>query len=370
MWSEELKNGKFKFRERYTNPLTDEIKTISITIEKNTVQTRKLAQITLSKRIDDILSRLDTPDKEYTLSELVDAYRADQKTSVKVSTYKRNYFACDSIIKLLGGNVFVNRLTGKYVTDKYRASGKAAGTLNESLKRFKALIRWGFKNDMVSDTSFLNKIQYFKADPHRVDIIDKYLEGDELSAVITDMRNERWALLTRFLALSGLRFAEFCALENSDIDFLAKEIHITKGYDSVNKLITTTKNDSSYGNVHIQPELKDVCRSINNYMLRYKFAYGINNKLFMCERDGDYTDYYAYNKYLKFHSMKITKKIITPHALRHTHASLLFEQGFSIDEVARRLRHGDSKITRQIYVHVTKKLKEKDDSKLDSVKIL
>ncbi len=51
-------------------------------------------------------------------------------------------------------------------------------------------------------------------------------------------------------------------------------------------------------------------------------------------------------------------RTITPHALRHTHASLLMEQGINIDIIFGRLGHENSSITREIYLHVTEKLKK------------
>ena len=58
---------------------------------------------------------------------------------------------------------------------------------------------------------------------------------------------------------------------------------------------------------------------------------------------------------------------MTSHVLRHTHASLLLAEGISIDTISRRLGHENSKITREIYLHVTEKLKEKDNSTLKNI---
>lgn len=57
---------------------------------------------------------------------------------------------------------------------------------------------------------------------------------------------------------------------------------------------------------------------------------------------------------IKKHSLKK----ITPHGLRHSHCSLLFEAGASIKEVQDRLGHTDVKTTMDIYTHVTKKAQE------------
>ncbi|HIZ13934.1 MAG TPA: tyrosine-type recombinase/integrase [Candidatus Mediterraneibacter stercorigallinarum] len=58
------------------------------------------------------------------------------------------------------------------------------------------------------------------------------------------------------------------------------------------------------------------------------------------------------------------------HELSHTHASLLMEQGVDIDSISRRLDHTDSQITRDIYLHVTKKLEDQQNERLKEVKIL
>lgn len=371
MWVEPLDNGKFKYVERYEDLRTGKEKRVSITLEKNNRQTQKTARELLAKKIQDKQESACRKQEDYTLEDLIADYREAQLISVKKSTYTRNYFACETLMKILGRDTLISSLSAKYVRSAMLRTGKQAGTLNEHLTRYKALLRWGYENDLVDDISDLRKLKNFKDDPHRVKIQDKYLEGTELTAVLNHMDSTQWILVTKFMALSGLRFAEFCALEKSDVSLETQTIFITKGYDSVNRELTTTKNIFSYREVHIQPELLSVCREINAFMLRRKLMYHIQAcPLFMAETDGSHIHYYTFNKYLKSYAERITGKHITPHALRHTHASLLFEQGFTIDEIARRLGHGDSKITREIYIHVTEKLIEKDNARLDLVQVL
>ena len=54
MWVEERKTG-FKFVERYTDPMTGKTRRVSVVMEKNTVQSRKLAAVALSEKIDKAL---------------------------------------------------------------------------------------------------------------------------------------------------------------------------------------------------------------------------------------------------------------------------------------------------------------------------
>ena len=52
-------------------------------------------------------------------------------------------------------------------------------------------------------------------------------------------------------------------------------------------------------------------------------------------------------------------KRITVHGFRHTHCSLLFEAGLTVQEVQDRLGHADINTTMDIYAHVTEKQREK-----------
>lgn len=369
MWIEK-RNGKFKFIERYKDYLTGQTKRVSVTFDKNTAQTRKLAQQTLNEMIAKAYDKTET--KEITLRKLVDAYRKDQEVSVKQSTYKRNYFACDTLMRILGEQTLVSRLTAQIVRERFLATGKSPGTLNEHLARFRALIRWGYRNDLVDNISFLDKIGTFKDIPHKQKIQDKYLETAELKSLLEGMRIDTWRLITEFLALSGLRFGEAAALLKEDVDLKNRLIHVNKTFDHANMVVTTPKTNCSIRDVYIQDDLMRCCRKINEYMLRQKMIKGIRdtNGLFLFSERGTYILYESFNAYLRENSERILGKHITTHALRHTHASLLMENGISIDVISRRLGHENSKITREIYLHVTEKLKEKDNQQIAKISIL
>ena len=86
-------------------------------------------------------------------------------------------------------------------------------------------------------------------------------------------------------------------------------------------------------------------------------------------KTGEHLQIAGYEKYLRVTSEKLLGRHVTPHMLRHTHASLLAANGMTIDEIARRLGHGKSEITRRIYIHVTKKVTQNDNLKLDKINL-
>lgn len=367
MWVEKVKKG-YKFIERYKDPLTGRYKRVSIVLDKNTRQSQKQAQETLYEKIN---SKAESVNVEtITLSQLVDKYRAYQKKNVKASTYERNYHSCESIKRMLGSDILVNKLNAGYIVEQLLKTGKGHGTLNEHLKRIKALLRWGYQNDYIKDISYLDKIKRFKDESRRVKIEDKYMENKELKELIDGMDVEYWKILTEFLALSGLRFGECAALLISDVDFDEKTIHVNKNFDPVNRIVTSTKTETSTRDVFMQKELYELCRKIVPYSLEHVIS-GVNkNKLLFFSKRGSHLQYYAYNKYLKENSLRILGREITAHTLRHTHASLLMEQGIGIETISRRLGHSDSQVTKQIYLHVTHALEERDNEQIKDIKIL
>ena len=58
------------------------------------------------------------------------------------------------------------------------------------------------------------------------------------------------------------------------------------------------------------------------------------------------------------------------HSLRHTYTSLMAEAGVPIETISRQLGHADSKVTRDIYMHVTERIKQADNERLEAVCIL
>ena len=80
--------------------------------------------------------------------------------------------------------------------------------------------------------------------------------------------------------------------------------------------------------------------------------------------------YYDYAKYMREVSKKVIGREITPHILRHTHVSLLAEAGVPLEAISRRLGHSGSKVTKEVYMHVTKRLEERDRKRISNTSLL
>ena len=376
MWPEPQKNGKVKFIERYVNPMTGKTGRVSITMDKDTRSTRKEAARILEEKINDRLklptagSRSD-PSK-FTLRDLVDAYRIEQEKTVKASTYRRNYFTASSMLNVLGGDTLVSKLSAPYIRDKMFSLDASNASINELLKRSKGILRWGYDNDYIDDISFLDKVKPLPDITYREKIEDKYLETKDFIKLIKGMDVPVWKLLSKFLGLSGLRVGEAIALNRSDVDFKNRLIHVTKTYDANNGIETTPKTPSSHRDVYMQDELYEVCREISFCMLKQGLINGYGKSpLFFQNKEGGHIKYYAYNKYVKENAKRILGlEKITPHIFRHTHTCMLAENGVMLETISRRLGHEDSRITKDVYSHITDKILQNDFEQVAKIQIL
>lgn len=344
--------------EYYKDPNTGIRKRISVKLSSDSEKAKQGA----IKRLTDKLNHIE--DKKILLSECVALWLKECQRSIKPSTFRKYRITFDSIMKIIGDG-YIDRITAGYVRQKLIESGEENRTLNGYLKVFKTFWRWAYRNDFVKSPEVADKLQAFQDTPKRERIQDKYLEPEELNKLLDTMTEKRWKLVTEFLALSGLRVGELASLTRSDIT--KDYIHVSKTYDANNKVVTSAKTYTSKRDVYIQDELKDCIARINDYMKWQAEVCGYKSILFFPDNDGGYMQYYTYRKYLSENAVKAIGRPITPHTLRHTHASILFARGMDLQAVSERLGHSDSKITKEIYLHKLQELKEKENRQLDKI---
>lgn len=373
MWFEERK-GMIRYKERYIDPLSGKKKTVSITLSDSKKKTQDLARDILKEKIKDLQAIKIVAPKDLTLEQLTDKYYEYQKKTLKASTYQRNKYVCKSLKTILGADTIISNLTSLYIKESFLDTGKNNHSLNELRTRLNALMNWGYQNELIEDISFVTK---FKPFPETISqkerLQDKYLEPNELSKLLKQMQDDEcyhWYHLTKFFVLSGLRFGELAALTKKDIDLKTKILNVGKTWDHSNRVLTEPKTFASKREVYIQPELEEVIKDILFLGKKQSIEDNKTSFLFFPSRTYNYLDNDVFNSYLKKKALKTTgKNKITAHALRHTHISLLAAEGVDLDTIARRVGHYNSKITREIYLHITEQMKEKDNKKLQQISI-
>ena len=350
MYWQKTKTGKYRYFESYIEPVTRIRKTTSVTLDRNTTKAKKQAQARLNARISELTGETGKP-SDMTLSGLVEAYRAAQGQILRPQTLAHNVIIMSKVAEMFEG-VPVDNLTARLVSERFSRLDAAPSKKNGRLRQLRTLLRWGYRMDYVKDVSWLDKVPMYPDDiKARRDL--KFLEPEELKKVI-ESADAEYGLLISALALSGLRIGEALALDASDVDTV---IHVTKTLSPTTGEIGPTKTHESNRDIYIQKELKEVFDSANK-----------SGPLFT--KGGRRVDYYKFNTYFGDLTKQVLDRRLTPHALRHTHVSLLAAAGVPLEVIGRRLGHNDSKITREIYFHVTESLKDKDAALLDAITLL
>lgn len=364
MYCEELKSGKARFGMSYTDGRGKSHR-VSVTMPRNTATYRREAEKILNEKIRQATIG-DRPD-ELKLGELAELYYEQSRPFVKEVTYIRNRNAVKTLVQIIGADINVSRIGSKIVSTALYESGRDNSTLNELLRRFKAFMRWGYANDYVADVTWLKKLKPFPDLTRREKNAEKYLERDELQALLPQLhvRINRYAIYT--LALSGLRVGELLALTKEDVNLKDRYIRVNKTYNEQLKAVSEGAK-TYFGNrkVYMQDELRDLCAEILEYYRRL----GVESDLFFCDLQGKRLSYARLNKYFAENTERVIGRRLTLHSLRHTHASLLFEQNVSLQAVAARLGHSSSKVTERIYLHVTQRKQEQYNSEVKEIHLV
>ena len=176
------------------------------------------------------------------------------------------------------------------------------------------------------------------------------------------------------MMLSGLRRGEATALQWNDIDFINNKISVTKSFNFKLKDFKTPKNGKArvvsvpqilidylktlpkispfvLTNSKGQMMTDDAWRRLyQSYMTDLNLAYGFSGN--------------APNKFSPTKTpMLITP--FTPHELRHTFCTIMFEAGIDALTAKEQLGHADIKTTLSIYTHLSAQHKEIQVNKLD-----
>lgn len=351
------KNGDmYRFFERYK--VAGKVKTVSVTLDRDTPQTRK-------KAAEMLRAKMPRVGDDMTFSDLRRLYIEDQKVSFKMSTWKRNEGTLRRVGKKID-DVRLSDLTTGLLRQTLLSMTKDHTSLNEYRARLRAVIRWAYQNDYIESSDCIDKMKRWDAPSAREKAKEKFMEREELKKVI-DAAGDYTGAVIEFLALTGLRIGEAIALNREDVT--DNEIRVTKNYDYNHGIMTTTKTEDSNRVITVQPELLATIRKIRKISAQHLLVNDSSCPAFIVSPYGGRLSYDNFARTLRELTAKHVGRPLSPHALRHTHTSLLAEEGVPLETISRRLGHADSKVTKMIYTHVTSRVKEKDRKAIRSVAI-
>lgn len=327
----------------------------------------------------------ESPSCRMTVKDLYKEYYAKKQAELReqslrgIKTYIENH-----VIPSLG-NVKLSKLN-KPLLQKWKAEinektvkdrGKkklSLRTKQHIYREFKALLNYAVAMDYLSKNP-LTAIGNFKEtmtfDSERG--IDFYTP-EEFRAYIKAAREnaenssylEAWDFYVFFniAFYTGLRKGEIHALKWSDIDgnYLSVSRSIAQKLKGADRE-TPPKNKSSIRTIQMPKQLIVV---LNEHKKRYSAIKDFNDEFRICGGTKPLRDSTLDNKNKMF-AKAAGIKHIRIHDFRHSHASLLANEGINIQEIARRLGHSKIEITWNTYSHLYPREEERAVKVLENI---
>ncbi len=321
-----------------------------------------------------------------TVTDLCNEYIRVKRNEVRESTLDRNSKIIKSYIIPFFGSARLGKLTvpqfqrWKTHIDEYMTSTKNSLSLEYKHKIysvFRAVLNYAVKMEYI-DKNPLTKLGNFK-DANIIKNDMDFYTADEFLKFIAAAREQaeqseqtfgslyEWNFYVFFniAFYTGMRKGEINALKWTDIS--DNTIHVTRSIAQKLKggdRETPPKNKSSVRDIQIPLPLKDV---LTEHYNRLKMLDGFSDDWRICGGVKCLRDSTIENRNQKYASAAGLKKIRI-HDFRHSHASLLANNGINIQEIARRLGHSDIKMTWNTYSHLYPKEEERALTVLNKIR--
>lgn len=284
-------------------------------------------------------------------------YCADMETRLREHTMRTKKYIVGLKILPYFGNKRVNDITAADIRQwqneliKMGYSPTYLKTINNQLSAiFNYAVRYyDLKSNPCAKAGSMGKSKAEEMD---------FWTGEEFRKFIDSVMNKRLSYMAfMILYWTGMRLGELLALNPKDVDLEKRTISITKSYQRLGKkdVITPPKTSKSKRVITI-PEF--LATDIKDYM----------DSLYDLQEDDRL---FPITKYYLEHEMQrgikeSGVKRIRVHDLRHSHASMLIELGFSPLEIANRLGHEKVETTLNTYAHLYPNKQTKLAERLDS----
>lgn len=317
-----------------------------------------------------------SPTARMTVADLIDKYLAAKKQDVRQTSWTKSEHVLRLHVMPIVGTLRLDRISAQTLSE-WKSSVAALDfslvTKKGIFREFSALLNWAVRHEYISSNP-LKQIGNFRdaysaapAEQLHYYTPDQFVRFIRAAADDASMRSD-WRYYTFFMIafFGGLRKGEINALKWSDIDFDHAVLHvrrsITQKLHGVD-VETPPKNKSSYRDLQIPHSLLVALRDQQHRQ----------------QSDPGYTDDYRVtggSSVLRDSSIDNKNKAyaaaanlphIRIHDFRHSHASLLANEGINIQEIARRLGHSNVEITWNTYAHLYPREEERAVSVLDRI---
>lgn len=260
-----------------------------------------------------------------------------------------------------------------YVDEKStqgRKDGKG-GLSSKSVRMHINVIRQTLEEAIKNGLLLQNPCRYLVL-PRKQRYQSTFYNVQQLQTLFDTIRDDPLCPLFKVVALYGLRRSEVLGLKWDSVDFERKTVTIKHTVSKVTQAVEkdTTKTASSYRSFPLLPEAAAIFRA-------EQAAQTENRRLFGKEyHTSDYIFTWPDGRlispdHVTRHFSRLLKKHGLPHIrfheLRHSCASLLINEGFTLKDIQDWMGHADIQTTANIYGHLDVARKQSMADKLGSV---
>lgn len=320
--------------------------------------------------------REEAPAARLTVGQLYDEYVKTKQYEVRESSlYKSMQILSNHVIpyfkddKLNHINLQTLQKWKRYIEEK----GLSITMKQNIFGEFRAMLNYAVKFGYMSSNP-LTKIGNFKdayelkkhMDYYTAEEFLKYIEAAKSEAQKQPNNLYEWNFYVFFniAFYTGMRKGEIHALKWTDID--DDIIHITRSIAQKLKggdRETPPKNKSSVRDLQMPEPLKNI---LAEHYKRYSVLDNFSDEWRICGGISPLRDGSVDNHNRKFAQLAGLKHIRI-HDFRHSHASLLANEGINIQEIARRLGHAKIEMTWNTYSHLYPREEERAVKILDKI---
>lgn len=293
-----------------------------------------------------------------TFKEIASLWFESYQNTVKPTTAKNLKSKLDTMIEDYFEDIQINDITVVFCQDLFLKLSKRYVMYASYTSILNRIMRYAVLLDIIN-TNPLDKV--IKPKSKETKVKDNCYTKEELNKFLLVAKKDSsqvFHTLSHTIAYTGLRIGEALALKWSDINFKDKMI-------SVNHTLVTIDGEQVLQSPKTKASKRTI--SVDQYTLKLLKDWQLKQKkeFFKLGKPYLYDDNFIFTNsvgmvYVPTEIGKILRRLInrnnlkpiSPHGLRHTHASLLFESGIQPKEISDRLGHNNIKTTLDLYTHI------------------
>ena len=302
-------------------------------------------------------------DENMRFKELVEIYlREYAKNELKeVTSYN---YRRDLEIHMLPvfGNKKIKDITTPALTAFFTGMDKSSETTRKLKTVMSSVFTYGVNQGYIKTNPCYGAL--YKKDPSKAKKVKFLDKGQCQKLMAATSEYSTFNTIIQFLLFTGLRIGECLALRWSDISFVDNTISInhTLSFADDKWFLSVPKTQTSFRTIKLSTYSKELLLRHKREQDKLKETVGdawVHPDIVFTSAIGNYYCRSFTNKQLKKILVDNDLPALSVHALRHSNASLMINNGFDVKAISEHLGHCNTAITSDIYTHIFKEYKAK-----------